>query len=120
MIWSFDDHRAYRIGEAIVNLCLALGGWIDWGADGKVRLLSKRNGRVGMFFPVWLVEGMKDNRDFIKKYFDLIRAGENDNRDRVRAADDSVISSPRRRFCQTTLTQSQNGGTERNKLTNES
>lgn len=85
MILSSEDNQAYRMGSAIKGVCVACGGWMDWGADGKVRFLNRReNGDVGVFFPDWVIQGMKENKAKIKRFVELEREIEEEQKERSR------------------------------------
>lgn len=85
--WSSEDHRAYRMGDAIKAVCIAEGGWMDWGADGKVRFLNRGpGGVVGVYFSDWVIQGMKANREKIKRYVELCRELEEEQKIRERSA----------------------------------
>jgi hypothetical protein len=63
------------MGEAIKACCVAEGGWMDWGVDGKVRFLNRGpGGEIGVFFSAWLIEAMRANKAKIKKYIEMLRA----------------------------------------------
>lgn len=87
MIWSSEDHQAYRMGAAIKAVCVACGGWMDWGIDGKVRFLCRgQNGEVGVFFPDWVIQGMRENKAKIKRFVELERELEEESKERERKA----------------------------------
>lgn len=73
--WSSEDCRAYRIGAALRDCCIALGGWVDWSADGSVRFLCRgADGNIGVNFPAWLIAGMREYRKEIKRFIELVKA----------------------------------------------
>lgn len=79
---SSDDNEAYLMGSAIKAICIAEGGWMDWGRDGKVRFLNRGpNGEVGVYFPDWVIIGMKANIGKIKRYVEICRELEKEEKD---------------------------------------
>lgn len=96
MNWSSEDWRSYRIGDAIRGVCVAFGGWMDWSADGKVRFLARgENGAIGVFFPEWVLAGMRENKNHIRRYVEL-RREEDQEIERRREASAAVMTSGRR------------------------
>lgn len=68
-MYSKDEYKLLRMGEAIHNVVVAEGGFMAHSQDGSRFLkLNRETGEFGMFFSKELLALMSKNIDAIKFY----------------------------------------------------